>query len=448
MLRLFFAVVVLCAPVAVFGQERSTTTFFSLDDCIRIALEKNLDIHLVNARAESAAANLTAAFGSYLPSASLSANYSRQLTNLREQISFVNGVPLRGAPIPNSYTLNVGANWTLFDGWQRESSYDQARTGVDAADKDITAQRLTVTADVIRRYLAVLRAQQTVNARKESVVLSRQTLDRVSALYAAGRAVVTAKTSQEADVANQEVSVLQAELDVIRAKADLLTVMGLEADLDAEFDLSSFSNAITSKEMEDYRKRIGTEQQAIDRSFTNRPDVHAAEMRTIVAEAGVTGARSGYFPTLTANGGYSWRNFELSDFDRQSQMFVGLRLDVPLFDQFRTNASIEQARLTLETRRIEVERLKQQLRASVRTAYLQLANAERGLEITDIALRAAQLNYDATQERFAVGASNLLDVQTANNQLITAKINRLSAIYSYYDARTLVDLSTGMLNVR
>ncbi|HCN04408.1 MAG TPA: hypothetical protein DIS79_02225, partial [Bacteroidetes bacterium] len=157
--------------------------------------------------------------------------------------------------------------------------------------------------------------------------------------------------------------------------------------------------------MEDYRKRIGTEQQAIDRSFTNRPDVHAAEMRTIVAEAGVTGARSGYFPTLTANGGYSWRNFELSDFDRQSQMFVGLRLDVPLFDQFRTNASIEQARLTLETRRIEVERLKQQLRASVRTAYLQLANAERGLEITDIALRAAQLNYDATQERFAVGAS-------------------------------------------
>ena len=84
----------------------------------------------------------------------------------------------------------------------------------------------------------------------------------------------------------------------------------------------------------------------------------------------------------------------------------------------------------------------------MKSSYLNLAASEKGLGVTERALKAAELNYEAARERFNVGSATLLDVQTANNQLITARINRIGAVYTYYDARTLVEFATGLFRER
>lgn len=426
------------------AQERAVFRKLTLKECIRIGIESSFDLKQTYAASQSAAAGLTAAFGSYLPSADITANYSRQITNLREQFSIVNGVPLVGNPLPNTYGLTGNVNLTLFNGFRREAQFDAARNIVDATLGDINANRLMTAYTITRNYIDVLRRQQVLQARRENLALSKAAYERVKSLYDNGRTPIQQVMSQETEVANQEVSVVQAENEVDIAKTRLLSSMSLNPSQQIDLDETAIPGEVTANQADGFRRTMGPEEVAVQRAFETRPDVLASRIRVQASESGIISARSGYWPTITANGGYTWRNFVLGDFDRQGQMYVGIFIRIPVFDQFVTNQNIQSASLTYTQRSMDLARLENQVRTDIRSAYLQLIAAEKGLEITTRAIAAATVNYDAVSQRFAVGAATLIDVQTANNQLVTARINRITAVYAYYDASAFVEFTTGM----
>ena len=424
------------------AQERGAKRL-TLKECIRIGIDNSFDLKETYASSRAAGANLTQAFGAYLPSADVSANYSRQLTNLREQFSIVNGVPIVGQPLPNTYGLNGQMNLTLFNGFRREAQYDAARSSVEAASEDIRSNRLSIAFTVTRNYIDVLRKQQIVAAREENLALSKATFERIVALKENGRATIQQVMSQETELANQEVSVITAQNELDVAKATLLASMSVNPSQSIDIDPESLAGDVTASTVETFRARVGPEPVAIQRAFETRPDVSSSQIRVDAAKSGITTAESGYWPTLTAVGGYTWRNFTIADFDRQGQVYVGLNIRVPVFDQFTTNANIENANLSLTRQQMALARLQNDVRTNIRSAYLQLAAAEKGLEITERALKAALTSFNAVQERFTVGSATLLDVQTANNQLITARVNRVTAVYAYHDAATFVEFTIG-----
>jgi len=444
MIRLSSLLCLLIFTVAVHTQTEGLQKPLTLNDCVAIALQQNFDILLSNASARSAAAGLTAAFGQYLPGASINANYSRQVTNLRRQISFVGGIPVYGDPLANSYSLSANLSWLVFNGFGREAQYDAAKFNVDAAEADIRSQRMFVAYQVTRAYLNVLRTRQVVETQQEALSVARALYDRVKALYDNGKAPITQLLSQETEVANQETSVVQAENNFETAKVELLVLMGSDPSVPVEIDETSVETNINQTDLHEFRNTIGSEQESVRRAVLSRPDVTAARKRMEAAEASMTVARSGYFPTISASGGYSWSNFELTNFDTQSRTFVGLNIQIPVFDQFRTNRSIEQARLNQQQSNIELKRIEQGIQQNVRRAYLQLAAADKGLEIANKAIKPATTAYDAMQTRFNVGGSTLVELQQANYQLITARINKISAVYAWLDAKAFVEYSTGL----
>lgn len=435
-------------PTTGMAQLQGSTPLYTLEDCLRIAYERNIDIRVADAATQAAAANLTAAFGSYLPGASINANYNRQLTNLRPQLQFINGIPIPGEPLPNNYNLQASLRWTLFDGFRREGTYDQAKTSVDAADLNGRAQRMQTAIDVRRQFISVLRSMQIVKTRRENIELGKQTLERVRAGLEAGRQPITAVYSQEADLGAQEFELVRAENDLDLAKAQLLAIMGLDPNNPAEFAESSLPASIVAEDIRGYREKLGTEDACVARALTSRPDVIAAEQRIQAAEANIVVARAGYFPTVTASTGYAWNNSEIADFDRQGQMSFGVNLSIPVFDQFRTNQQIESAVLQQVQRQADRQRLEQQLRQSIQAAMLSLTAAEKQLDITARALTSAELNDKAARERYAVGAATQFDVLQANTQLITARINRITAVYTYYDARFQAEFASGIMDLR
>lgn len=431
-------------PVAHAQLRGSTPTSYTLQECIRIALEQNFDMVLTNANARYAAANLTAAFGSYLPSASIGASYSRQLTNLRSQFSFINGIPVQGDPLPNSYSMNANVNWLIFNGFRREAQYDVAQSNVDAVEQDLRAQRMIIAYKVTRAYIEVLRTSQMVQVQEENLALSKILLERVQALYKGGRAPITQALSQETEVANQEVSVVQAQNAYEAAKVDLLVLMCQDPTVIAEFDPESLPQNVAAADIAEFRTLIGSEQESVQRAITSRPDVSAARYRIESATSNITSATAGYMPTLSANGGYSWSNFELSGFDKQSRTYIGLNLSIPVFDQFNTNRNIEQAKLQETQSQLDYQRLEQSIQQNVRRAYLQLSLADKGLDIAGRALKPARTSFDAMQERYNVGNASLVEVQQTNAQLITARINQVAAMYAWLDAQAFVQFATGL----
>ena len=443
-LHILVLVALVCVPVAQ-AQEITGTRPLTLQECIAIGLEKSFDVQQSSASTKAAAARLVNAFGAYLPSAEVTANYSRQLTNLREQFSIVNGVPIVGQPLPNTYGLNGNVSVNVFDGFRREAEYSSAQENLSATRLDLSYSNTAVRFNITRQFIEVARLKQVLSARRETVAITQATMERTKELLRVGSGTQQDLNTQETEVANQEVGLIQAENDVATAKAQLLAVMSTNPSQLIDIDETGLPSNVTPQYIVETRERLGTEQNAIEQALATRADIQAANYRAMSAESQIESASSGYYPSLSASGGYTWRNFTIGDFDRQGQVFAGLFVRIPVFDQFTTHSNVESATLSHTQRLLDVERLKNQVRTDIRRAYLQLSAAEKGLDVTARALSFATFSEQAARERYNVGKATMLDLQLASNQLITAQINRITAVFAYHSAVAAVEFALGKM---
>jgi outer membrane protein len=229
------------------------------------------------------------------------------------------------------------------------------------------------------------------------------------------------------------------------AKANLLSTMAHSPGEKAEFAENSFPTEITESEISNFRSKFSSVDEAYAQALANRPDFAAAKSRIEASKFSIIASKSGYYPSISATGGWSWANSEIKDFDLFGRSFVALNVDIPLFDAFRTNQQIQNAELQSKQNELEKERTQQTIRIQLQSGLLNVYSAEKQLEITNRSIVAANQNFESAKERFEVGTATIVDYLTANTQLITAKINRVNAVYNYFDAQVQVKFALGSM---
>ena len=414
---------------------------FTLQECLAIADSANLDILIAQSGIQGAEADKKAAFGGYLPAITANAGYSRRLNELGGGQFNIGGFR---APA-DQFSLSSSANVTVFDGFGRESRIDATNSSLNAIKENVKQTKQQIALAIYQRYIAVLRSMQIVDIRKENLKLGQAELSRVTARYEAGVSPIAPIYAQEADNGQRELDLIQAENQVAISKAELLASMGLSPDMKAAFDGKSIPAEVQKETILQFRNQFTSLDEAVFSALKKRNDISAAMHRITAARSSVEASKSGYYPTIGATGGWSWFNSEFSGFDLFSRTFVGFSIDVPIFDAFRVQQQLENSRVQLQQTEIEYKRLEQTIRTQLQTGLLNLGAAEKQLEITDRSLKSAELNYQSAKERFDVGTSSIVEFQTANTQLVTAKINRINAVYNYVDAQYQIRFAMGDL---
>lgn len=432
--------------VSLFSQIDGEVKVFTLEQCLKIAEKQNFTNQLQEAQVEVANANLLASFGAYLPGVNFNSGYSRRLNVDGGQAINVGGQVIRGfAPPANSYSMSAIANYTIFDGFSRESDYSNSKVNVTISKTSLEQTRLQTNIDIRRQYLTVLRNKQVVEIRKENLSLGKAQLEQLKAAVEIGTNQIGVVFTQEAEIGNRELEVVTAENTYNISKAQLLSTMGLSPDLEAEFIDPSIQNEIQKSEIPTFRQKIGSKDKAIETSLQQRLNLKVADLNKEVANTNLTASRSGYLPSISASGGWSWSNSELNSFGLLGRSFVGVNLSIPIFDQFQTNSRIQSAELTIKQRDIEKEQAVQAVKTEVQTTLLNLDAAEKQLEITDKTVISSEVNNKIITERFGNGLATIIDILTANNQLVTSKITKTTAVYNYIDAQFQVLNALGIL---
>src|SRR5208282_2814404 len=95
---------------------------------------------------------------------------------------------------------------------------------------------------------------------------------------------------------------------------NLVALIGLDPVNEYTFDSTSLPSNITELDQQVFRQKIGDIKSAANRALDARPDVVAERNTVGASESQITSAHSGYFPTVSASWGYSWRNNELDYF--------------------------------------------------------------------------------------------------------------------------------------
>ncbi len=391
------------APVAAQEVPRKLT----LDDAIRIALQRNPAHRRVLNDEDVTAVGERAAWSQFLPN--VSANLSTGVSKSR----FVSGADDFGRPIPedvhrSSADQSISANVTLFDGLSRVSSVRAARAESRAVAARIAGSRNALIADVSRLYYAALQARQRIALEEQLLASARERLEMTEQQLRVARTHPEDVLGAQVDVARQELVLEQAHGNARKADLDLRQMMGV--DDPAEFELAD--------ELPPRFDPASLDEEAlVARALEAAPRVLELAATAAAAEHSAGAASWSRWPQISLQAGVSRGTnlesnealFELNPSDRTFSL--RLTAQVPLFTRFQTSRQIAQANATADDAREALREERLRVERDVRAALVDLRNTYRAVELAERSAELARQRVELAQEKFRLGSISFADLQ-------------------------------------
>ncbi|HMO61104.1 MAG TPA: TolC family protein [Ferruginibacter sp.] len=155
-------------------------------------------------------------------------------------------------------------------------------------------------------------------------------------------------------------------------------------------------------------------------------------------------------PSIAAFGSYQ-KNAQRSSFnffdkgDWFTSSFVGIKLNVPIFDGFARRAKIENARLDLQKTNNQLEQTKQNIDYEVTQARLKMTSAILTIDVQRQNTTLAEDVYNSTKKKYEQGLGSNQEIYTAQTELKVAQTNYYSALYDAISAKIDYLKATGKL---
>lgn len=164
-------------------------------------------------------------------------------------------------------------------------------------------------------------------------------------------------------------------------------------------------------------------------NLSNRVDYRSMSLQLEMNALEKKNIRSGYFPTLSAYGRYSYqaqRN-EFNFFDGDQPWFnttvVGLQLSVPIFDGLQKHHRVIQNKLSLSKLELDMQNLERTVKVETMNARSQVLNSLQVLEDQKANIELAEEVYEQSNLLYNEGLASLSDILDAESSLREAKIN-------------------------
>jgi outer membrane protein TolC len=169
----------------------------------------------------------------------------------------------------------------------------------------------------------------------------------------------------------------------------------------------------------------------------------AAQQSLNAAQSNVNGARSSYFPTVGLFGSYNRTGDDVSNPFKNSSSSWGARLSWSLFDGFRRESSVQSAIASKRNAEIQLAQAEIGVNVDVKKALLDLDASSKSYEVSLKGLRSATEDSKIAEERYNLGAGTLLDLLTANANLVNAQANKVNAVYGFLNSKFNLEYAVG-----
>ena len=425
------------APPAAASTPADGARPISLDEAIRLA-QRNAPA-AVQARGQErvSRAGVTSAYAAFIPTFSLNMGGVRQFTGEGPRVRFN---PQTGATevVPDepwTYSNGMSFNVDLFDGGSRFADVRTARENVRAAEAAEIGNRFAVALDVQQQYYAVLAARESEAAARAQLAEAEQALRAAAVRLAAGAATKSDSLRSVILVGNARLALLTAETALRDGNAALTRLVAAPEPVTA-----SPADTVVAPE-------LPLDSAALVELARQGPAVRQAEAQRSAATAGVRSARAPYLPTLSA--GYSRGGsgfdprFGHGDDPFSYQGSLRLSLSYPLFNQWAREEGVVRARVSEESAEASLRDARLAAVQQVVQAVGVLRTAQARIAIQQASVLAAEEDVRVQRQRYALGASTLLDVLTSQTQLTTARTQLIQARFDTRLARAQLEAAVG-----
>lgn len=387
----------------------------TLAEAIQLAQRNSPAVVQARGLDRNAEAARRSARASFIPTLNLTANSGRTqgttINNFNGQLTSLGGNPW-------SYGNGIGANLELFDGGRRFSEINRVRAVAEVADVTGIAAQFDASLQVKQQFYAALAARESAAAAAAQLEQAQQQLKASSARVAAGVATKSDSLRSAIQVGNARLAVLTAENDLRVANAALTRVAG-----------STITITASPADTIDVALSMPTEAE-LSALVDAGPAVRLAESQVSVSRAVKRSQRSAYLPTLNMSYNYNFSqtsrgfaggNLFLPAGGNPNRQTMNFNISYPLFNGLTREATTIQNDVALTNAEAQLRDARLAARQNLTSFVRTLENAQARVQVQLAAIAAAEEDLRVQQQRYALGASTLLDLLTSQTQLTQAR---------------------------
>jgi outer membrane protein len=409
MKKILIAILTVVLGLPVMGQKE-----WSLEDCIKYAVENNLDLKQSSYDAEIADQNYRQEKWNMVPRIAASSEIyyyaGRYVDKSTNQI----------VTTPNYYNAyNLEADVNLFSGFSRQNRISYLKYKKEAAENSLIKSSDELAFSVMTSYYDVIYYKELLKINEDQKRLSEINLKKTEVLVNNGLKATTDLLEVKANLEKEQLTCLQTANLLSSAWISLHKAMNLSADSLILLN-DKRSPVITSADS------------AIDiRTLYNNysswsPQLLSAEKELKASRKNISVSSGGFMPSLDAGASvYSYLTFNNeSGFSRQlrenEKQYVGFSLSLPIFSRRQNITNVKVAKLEYASAAAKLDQARQNLYFEMMTNINDLKAAEEELLQSRRQLDADTLAYQASEKKYDQGMINVVDFYTTKNRMSSA----------------------------
>lgn len=416
------------------AQEKLSLT---LDRAIEIGLQNSKQLHSSLMKVKSAEAKVKEVSSLRLPSLKLNAGYRK----LSEVDPFIITTPFGSFPIApgifDNYSVQLSVFQPLFTGFRLVGNVNLNEELSNATKEEFNKDKSELLFNIKNSYWGVFKAMQFKKVMDETVAQIKAHVEDAKNLEKAGMLTKNDILKIEVQLSNAIYQQLEAENAVKLSMTALNNIIGLS--LNTQIEIASDVN------LDEYK----TEElsKLIDIAVGNRPEIKAADSRIKASEAGVTLAKSSWYPQLSLYANYYYSKPNQRILPTQNRFDgtwdAGINLSMNVWDWLTTKHQTDQAEAQLAQAIDGMGLIKDGITLEVTQNYLSLTQTNKKIEIAKLIVSQADENLRVTSQKFKNGLATSSDLIDAETALISAKTNYTTSIVDHELAKAKLEKSLG-----
>ncbi|MFL2983599.1 MAG: TolC family protein [Candidatus Neomarinimicrobiota bacterium] len=402
---------------------------YTLDDCIKIAIDGKKTVLSAELSVKSASYGLKASYSGMLPSVQgmggAGRTYFPEQENINLNFEDITLDTIRTNHF-DSYSAGISLNQKIYDGGRTWNKVRQGRINLNIAHLNQRLTRIQVVQKVIASYYGLLQFQKLLDVSEKNLDMSMQQISLVKKQFDLG---VVKRT----DLLKAEVAQGQARVDMLNKKTSLQNARRI---LFNDMGLQDFGQRINAIEDEWMMSKIPSSGEILKLLKEQNPSILVSKSQIELSNISHQLIKGLRLPSLNTSLNYSANSQSSNELIQALgddwNMGVNLSLTFPLYLGNSLSIQQQQAKLSKQQAEYSHTTLLNNLRVQAELIREALTNYSEIIPLNQSVVVSAEEDLKLVRERYSLGSATILEVLDAQVSLIRSKSNLINVVH---DAR-------------
>ncbi|MEG0518942.1 MAG: TolC family protein [Bacteroidales bacterium] len=420
------------------GKSAVAQSTWSLTQCINYAYENNLQLQQQKLNIDKSQNNILSSKLGLLPAvnASMSHNMNWGRSVNLQDLEIVEN------KLSQSTSASLSASLSIFEGFSKLNTIKNDKTQLEISAQQVEKLKNDLSISITRAYLQVLLAQEIEKTARASYKSVEEQVTRTKKLVDAGSQAYSTLLEIQAQLATEQVQLVTAQNSVRTNLLTLTQLLDIPTDTNFAIVTPDINNLFTPFNPNNIT--------SIYHSALNLPEIKTSELSLESSKLALKIQKGAALPKISLSAGYGTYYSDgqeqafFTQFNNNKNPSLGFGLSVPIFNGWRSNTSIRNARIDVKNSEIELKKIHQTLYKEIQQAYNDAISFYEKYKAAEQNMKSSAESFSYTEQKFSLGMLNGTDYTVAKTNLFKSQSEYYQTKFQYIFQLKILDFYKGI----